>query len=287
VFPFLQFVGRKFCLVRRNACVTVPRMSPSGPAPQFGTAEYASTSDTCKSCKQIISGEYYRINGALACSRCAQQLQSQMPKDTHAAYVRGIVFGIGAAILGLVIYAGFGIITGLEIAYISLAVGFLVGKAMNMGSGGIGGRRYQIAAAALTYAAVSVAAIPIALYHADKPAPSHAARVQNGSSAPDAQQATPNSPAKQNSQGSSDRDDEEVDNPGAKPKMSVVQVIGGLLLLGLASPFLGLQDPFHGLIGLVILFVGIRIAWQLTAGPSLQVIGPFQGTATSLPSAAS
>jgi len=286
VFPPLQFLARKFCLVRCNACVTVPRMSPTGPAPQFGTAEYASTSDTCKSCKQPISGEYYRINGALACRRCAQEVQSQMPKDTHAAYVRGIIFGIGAAILGLIIYAGFGIITGLEIGYISLAVGFLVGKAMKMGSSGIGGRRYQIAAAALTYAAVSVAAIPIALYHADKPARSHAARVENGSSAPGAQQATPNSPAKPDSETSADRDDEDADHPGAKPKMNLLKAIGGLLLLGLASPFLGLQDPFHGLIGLVILFVGVRIAWQLTAGPSLQLIGPFQSTATSLPSAA-
>ena len=287
MFPFLQFWARKFPLERRNACVTVPRMSPTGPTPQFGTAEYASTSDTCKSCKQVISGEYYRINGALACSRCAREVRAQMPKDTHAAYVRGTIFGIGAAILGFVIYAGFGIITGLEIAYISLAVGFLIGKAMKMGSGGIGGRRYQIAAAALTYAAVSVAAIPIALYHAHQPAPSRAARVQNGSSAPGAQQATPNSPTKQNSQGSSDSEDEEVDTPGAKPQMSVLQTVGRLLLLGLASPFLGLQDPFHGLIGLVILFVGVRIAWQLTAGPSLQVIGPFEAAATSLPSAAS
>ena len=286
VFPFLQFSASNFCLERRNACVTVPRMSPTGPAPQFGTAEYASTSDTCKSCKQVISGEYYRINGALACSRCAREVQGQMPKDTHAAYVRGIIFGIGAAILGFVIYTGSVIISGLEIAYISLAVGFLIGKAMKMGSGGIGGRRYQIAAAALTYAAVSVAAIPIVFYHAHKSAPSRAARVQNGSAAPGAQQATPNLPAKQNSRGSSDSEDEEVDTPGAKPPLRVLQAVGRLVLLGLASPFLGLQDhPFHGLIGLVILFVGVRIAWQLTAGPSLQVIGPFE--ATSLPSAAS
>jgi hypothetical protein len=57
-------------------------------------------------------------------------------------------------------------------------------------------------------------------------------------------------------------------------------------LLGLASPFLELQNLFHGLIGLVILFVGIRIAWQLTAGPKLEVLGPFQdGSIGALPSA--
>jgi hypothetical protein len=56
-----------------------------------------------------------------------------------------------------------------------------------------------------------------------------------------------------------------------------------LTLLGLASPFLELRDPFHGAIGLVILFVGIRIAWQLTAGPKVDILGPFTVGASSPP----
>jgi hypothetical protein len=49
-----------------------------------------------------------------------------------------------------------------------------------------------------------------------------------------------------------------------------------LVLIGLASPFLELQDPVHGMIGLVILFVGIRIAWQIARGTSIQILGPFK-----------
>src|SRR5271154_4608983 len=109
-------------------------MSPTGPTPQFGTAEYASPGNTCKSCKQPITGNYYRINGMIACERCAQQVQQQMPRDTHAAYVRGITYGIGAAVLGFALFAGFVIVTGISLGYISLAVGFLVGKAMKLGS---------------------------------------------------------------------------------------------------------------------------------------------------------
>jgi hypothetical protein len=56
----------------------------------------------------------------------------------------------------------------------------------------------------------------------------------------------------------------------------------GLALLGLASPLLELQNPVQGLIGLVILFVGIRIAWQLTAGAPTEIIGPF-GASPPLP----
>lgn len=135
----------------------------TGNVPQFGIAEYPSASgtDICKSCNQQAVGSYYRINGALACERCKGQLEAELPKDSHAAFVRGLIFGVSGAILGLILYSAFGIITGLEIGYISLAVGYIVGKAVRMGSRGIGGRRYQVVAVVLTYAAVSLSAIPI------------------------------------------------------------------------------------------------------------------------------
>jgi hypothetical protein len=44
---------------------------------------------------------------------------------------------------------------------------------------------------------------------------------------------------------------------------------------------LSLADPMHGLIGLVILFVGIRIAWQLTAGKKLNIVGPLNAGAAA------
>jgi predicted lipid-binding transport protein (Tim44 family) len=242
--------------------------------PQFGIAEYPSASgtDICKSCNQPAVGHYYRVNGALACERCKEQLEAQLPKDSHAAFVRGLVFGVGGAILGLILYSAFGIITGLEIGYISLAVGYIVGKAMRMGSRGIGGRRYQVVAVILTYAAVSMSAIPIGI--------SQSAKEKNPPG--EAQVAKPPSA------------DQESVNPGltpnpaaqpAKPKMSLVAALAGLAVLGLASPFLELQDPFHGIIGLVILLIGIRIAWQLTASPKIEVLGPFGSKNPAAPAA--
>ena len=61
----------------------------------------------------------------------------------------------------------------------------------------------------------------------------------------------------------------------AKPQTNLGAALAGLAVLGLASPLLELQDPFHGMIGLVILLVGIRIAWRLTAGVKLDILGPF------------
>jgi len=239
--------------------------------PQFGTVEYKPQggADQCKSCNQPITGTYFRVNGAMTCSNCAQGVERQLPKDTHQDYVRGIVFGIGGAILGLILYAAFGIITGLVIGYLSLAVGYIVGKAIKMGSGGMGGRRYQIAAALLTYAAVSMAAIPIGLGQYAK---QHAKEVKAN---PPAQMQSQPQQADQPNDPEAARQAE----ASAKPKHGLGAVLLGLALLGLVSPILELQNPIQGMIGLVILFVGIRIAWQLTAGTAMQIIGPFNQAA--------
>ena len=248
--------------------------------PQFGTAEYQAKpgSDTCQSCNQVLTGLYYRINGSLACQRCTEQLKSQIPKDSHSAFVRGLVFGVGGAILGLILYSVFGIVTGLVIGYVSLAVGYIVGKAIKFGSRGIGGRRYQIAAALLTYAAVSMSAIPMGISQAIKEKKIHApSRVEQSPST--------TSPSEEASAANGTASSPLPQRP-PEPKMNLGAALAGLALLGLASPFLELQDLFHGAIGLVILFVGIRIAWQLTAGPKVDILGPFTVGAPALPPAA-
>ncbi len=86
----------------------------------------------------------------------------------NAAFLKAIVFGIGGAILGSLLYAAFSIATHIEIGYMAIGVAFLVGKAMMLGSGQRGGRNYQIAAAILTYLSVSGAAVPEILWSLHK-----------------------------------------------------------------------------------------------------------------------
>jgi hypothetical protein len=200
----------------------------------------------------------------MACEGCVQELQRRQPADSHAGYVRGILFGVGAAIVGMAGYAGFTIVTDIYIGYVSLAVGWLVGKAIMLGSKGIGGRRYQIAAVILTYAAVSLAAVPIAIsYHLK-------AKSQSESVQPQQQQST------------ADAESSQPDQTQQKPKLSMGAAILQLLVLGLASPFLELQDPLHGIIGLIILMVGIRIAWRITAGSRRASIeGPYENSSAA------
>jgi predicted lipid-binding transport protein (Tim44 family) len=257
-------------------------MSDSSPlnlnsTPQFATAEYAQkvSGDVCTTCKQLISSRYYRVNGALTCETCAEISRRQIPVDSHASFVRGVLYGIGGAILGLILYSTFGIVTGLVIGYLALAVGYIVGKAIRLGSRGLGGRRYQIAAVLLTYAAVSLSAIPVAISQAIKQ-PS-AKRTQTQTTSPSA-----SSPADSSATIVAEDTGDRAASPAPK---SLGAAIGWLALIGLASPFLELQDPIHGVIGLVILSVGIRIAWRLTAGSDLQVLGPYENRPASPPAA--
>jgi len=236
--------------------------------PQFGTAEYKSTGqDTCAGCNTPLSGSYYRVNGSLACARCTQQVKAQSPQDSHSAFVRAILFGVGGAILGLILYSAFTILTGIIIGYVSLAVGWLVGTAIKKGSQGVGGRRYQIAAVALTYAAVSLSAIPIGISYYLK---------EDRPKTPQANASTP-------SAGTTGSSSASMAPAAERPTESLGAAIAALLFAGLASPFLALQGGFSGIIGLVVLFVGIQIAWKMTAAPPLEILGPFQARVPESP----
>ena len=248
----------------------MPELKSPGDMPQFGTAEYSGTAagDICKVCSQPVTGVYYRANNrAMLCGSCAEQVQRQAPKDSHAAFVRGLLFGVGGFVLGLILYAGFTIATGIEIGFVSLGVGWLVGKAIMVGSSGIGGRRYQVAAVLLTYAAVSMAFIPIMIYYVGKE-----------KSGPKQTQTQP-ADSRQDDQGSQEtarQSNGGQNSPAPRSRPNLAAILGKAVVFGLASPFLQLQGGVSGVIGLFILFVGMQFAWRITRGhPKILIEGPF------------
>jgi hypothetical protein len=241
-------------------------MPDLGASPQFSTAEYGSKSgDVCRSCNQAIGGRYYRLNGAMTCPACADSVRRGIPRDTAGAFGKAVLAGAAAGVAGLVLYAAIGIITGWMIGYVSLAVGYIVGHAMMKASGGIGGKRYQVAALVFTYAAVSMAAVPISISQAMKHQ-KQVARTAQPSASPQAPSASA-APAQSSP------------NPAPRQRPNGLALIGELLYYGLASPFLELADPIHGVIGFVILLVGLQMAWRITAGTRKVVLdGPFDNT---------
>jgi hypothetical protein len=248
----------------------------SDPSPQFGTAEYIGRpgNDDCQFCHQPIAGNYYRINKSMACSECAEKMRGTLATDSHAAFTRALLYGIGAAVLGMILYAVFEIATGLIVGYVSLAVGWMVGTAMMKGSHGVGGRRYQIAAVLLTYAAVSTAAVPVWIHYGNKHQREQPQQAQRQNQQLEDEQRQLESEAGQ-------KPSQPATGPVQK-KMSLGAWLARAALIGLASPFLevlGGGVTFGWLIGVVILFVGMKIAAKLTAGRSLEIFGPFNDSA--------
>jgi len=204
--------------------------------PQFSTVQYTqpATMESCANCSTLLSSQYYVASGKKLCPECARLAASSSGQTAsdHAAFVRAIVFGIGGATVGLALYAAVTIATGWTIGYVALAVGWLVGTALTKSSGGRGGRHYQIAAVLLTYAAISLAAVPEILYYV-------------------------------------------YNHQVAVPDIAVL--VQRLLVYGLLSPFLHFgRNPISGLIGLFILFIGLRIAWRMTRARQLPISGPHK-----------
>lgn len=196
--------------------------------PQFLRAEYrkAEPVQLCGVCgrKIEIGVRSYVANSKLVCGRC----EAAANPTSNTPFVRGFLFGVGAAILGLAIYAAFTLVTHFYFGYVAVAVGWLVAKAIMIGSRGAGGTRYQIAAVVLTYASISLASVPILI-----------AKILQDA----------------------------ADN-GTSTNIEWGNVAGKLAAWGLASPFLQLRAGFWGVIGLLILSVGLRIAWRVTADKS-------------------
>jgi hypothetical protein len=151
---------------------------------QFDSAEPAAAvaiqaqSIECAFCRTGIEDSYYEVAGKVACSRCRAEAQTLQTEDVSLA--RPIAFGIGAAIIGAIIYGTVLVGTGYAVGLVALLVGYLVGAAVRKGSRGRGGRPQQGIAAALTYLSVAAVYIAVGLANGSGPLAFITAPLVNG-----------------------------------------------------------------------------------------------------------
>ena len=140
-------------------------------------------------------------------------------RASTAAFPLALVYGAAAAIVGAIGYALVGL-TGFMVSIVTIAIGWVIAKAMMTATRGVGGQPYQVAAVLLTYLSASVGRVLDILFAAHR-------------------------------QGY---------NLGQVSPLFIVKY-------SLFGPFLRLaSDPGWGLLGLLILFYGLRTAWQMAAG---------------------
>lgn len=116
----------------------------------------ADTEKRCSFCGTLLHPDYWLVGTKLACGGCAQRGRMEVgASDSTGAFVKAAAFGIGAGVAGGVAYYAITAWSGWRIGILAAFVGILVGRAVRIGSGGIGGRRYQVLAVVVTYLAVA------------------------------------------------------------------------------------------------------------------------------------
>jgi hypothetical protein len=193
---------------------------------------------SCGYCQKPLRVQYWQIARRPACAACRGVVEREVEAGKSRARFSGAVqYGALAAIAGSVGWVVISKVTGYQIGIVAIGIGYLVGKAVRKGAGGLGGRRYQYLAVFLTYSAIALASLPAimeALRH------SHAS---NSSAAPS--------------------------------QVGLIGMLSGwlfLLALAYASPFLG---GVQNIMGLIIIGIGLYEAWKFTRAVPLNVLGPF------------
>ena len=249
--------------IRRNEEIAM-NSDPNSVKPlQFDTAvstvsasESRAEGVTCAVCGTQLRDEYYDVNAHQMCSKCRNEI-AQLAETPRAwsVFARACAFGLVAAILGAILYYAVIKITDFEIGIVAIAIGYMVGYGIRMGTKGRGGLRFQIVAVVLTYWAVGLAYMPIALATVHKPATEEASA---NASAP-ANAAEP--PA-----------DTAAPNP-----MNLPLALALLVGISFALPVLTVVGSLPGgLISAAIISFGMMQAWRMTAAPHVVITGPYR-----------
>lgn len=130
----------------------------------FTRAEYeadAPASGQCAACKAPLQHEYWTAGNASVCGRCAELVKAGPPPGGGVVRAfKALMLGSGAGLLGAV---GYGLIihfARMELALVTIFIGWFVGRAVKQGSEGRGGRLYQVMGAVLTYGWCMMAYVP-------------------------------------------------------------------------------------------------------------------------------
>jgi hypothetical protein len=213
----------------------------------------------CVACGTAIETEYYQINGHVACASCRSRAEAsaETPAGIRPLVTAGLC-GLGAGIVGAIIYYAVMALLNLEIGIVAILIGYMVGYAVRKGARGRGGRRFQILAVALTYASIAMAYAPIAVKGALDESSAKASTAVAASSA----------------SATTTRADEKDG--------SLLFALAAISLFVAALPILVIFGSLPGsVISGLIIFFGMTQAWRMTGTPSLQIFGPYRvGTTT-------
>lgn len=256
------------------------RLSSSGSAPTTSASaplqfDRAVASDpaartaggvACSFCRHAIADAYFTVNDKPVCGRCKAAIERAVAQSrTRRAFGKAFASGLGAALAGAAIYYAVLALLNIEIGIVAIAIGYMVGYAIRKAVRG-GGRRYQILAACLTYSAVGVAYVPVVMTAAG--AKNRAVKAAADTTAAKRAAATGDTLA--------------VSASAPRSGFGFMEGVAALIAFALILPVLSIVTTLpSGLLSALIIGIGIRVAWRMTAAAPLVFAGPLEvGRAT-------
>lgn len=207
---------------------------------------------TCAACGQAIAGEYYTVNGHVTCASCRRALAAHgAGRAGPRGVLTAVALGSAVGLAGAIVWWAIRHFASLEVGLIAIAIGHGVGLAVRRGSGGRGGRGFQVLAVALTYVWITANYVPDIVQAV-------LSQDQGGEVGTASAGAAPA---------------EATDAADPASAVNVALAVVFLVGVAMAAPFL---QGIGNVIGVLIISFGLWQAWKLNAATPLAVAGPFR-----------
>ena len=234
----------------------VPRFDVAQAVTPVGTAP-------CAECRAAIVDTYFEWDGRVICAACQPRVAQSLASPRHGSMARALGLGLLAAVVAAAMYYAASALVGREIVVALLLVGFVIGKAVRVGSGGRGGKRYQWLAAGLTYATIASTYVPLVTSGFGTHAPTPAAAAPAAAARP-SRVALSDGPSR-------------TAGPTALPSPRPTAAhFAALLLFAGAAPLLA---GFGNLTSIAITILAVIISWRMNRAVPAAIAGPFRVTA--------
>jgi len=235
---------------------------------EHATYDQAKPALACGTCGKPVEGEYWQWIGRVTCARCrdgvhALEARARSPQTFARAAIVGAATALGCGVA----YGLFVAVSHMQIALITIGIAYVVASVIRKATGNVSGRRYQVLAVALTYAASTMGYAP-ELWREVAHGPDGQAHAEVAPDAGDVPSAS----------GPQDRGSP-TGRP-AVPPLAFAKFVASVTLLLLAAPFLAARGAP---IGLLIVGFGLWEAWRRAKGLPMEVTGPYRVTATAPP----
>lgn len=116
-------------------------------------------SHACALCRVPLTDAYFMAGQAMVCEPCSKAL-AESPPGGAKRFLKALAFGSGAGLVGAIVYGLIIYATDTTFALATIAIGWLVGRAMQMALDHRGSLGYQLLAVVLTYLFCMEAFVP-------------------------------------------------------------------------------------------------------------------------------